>query len=88
MPTLRLSSGPSSCAATAATAPVRRAVIARASINARGSPFSELETQIIPITTGSPWRLLPGNEVTHFRIARPAPLAGIARKSPAGEASR
>ena len=29
-----------------------------------------------------------GNDVTHLTIARPAPIAGIARKSPCGGASR
>ncbi len=46
------------------------------------------DTQIIPITTGRPASGLRGNEVTHLRIASPAPLAGIARKSPCGAASR
>ena len=72
----------------AATAPVRSAVTARTSSSASGSPSSAEETQIIPITTGRPAAGLPGNEVTHLRIARPAPLAGIARKSPSGAASR
>ena len=59
-------------------------MIARASTSASGSPFDALDTQITPITTGSPSTGLPGNDVTHFRIATPAPMAGIARKSPAG----
>ena len=88
MPTLEASSRASSCAATAATAPVRSAVIERTSTSASGSPSDTDETQIMPITTGSPASGLPGNEVTHLRIARPAPFAGIARKSPFGEASR
>ncbi len=57
-------------------------------MSASGSPSSALDTQITPITTGSPAAGLFGKEVTHFRIARPAPRAGIARKSPCGEASR
>ena len=67
---------------------MRSAVIERTSISASGSPDSALDTQIIPITTGRPTVALPGKEVTHLRIARPAPLAGIARKSPFGAASR
>ena len=51
-------------------------------------PSSADDTQIIPITTGSPARGLPGNDVTHLRIATPPPLAGMARKSPCGGASR
>ena len=88
IPTDAASSRASSCAATAATAPVRSAVTARTSISASGSPVSALDTQIIPITTGSPRAGLPGNEVTHFRIASPPPFAGIARKSPAGGTAR
>ena len=88
MPTVCASSRASSCAATAATAPVRSAVIERTSIRASGSPDSALDTQIIPITTGRPTSAFPGKEVTHLRIASPAPLAGIARKSPFGAASR
>ncbi len=88
MPTLLASSRASSCAATAATAPVRRAVTERTSTSASGCPSASDETQIIPITTGRPAAGLPGNEVTHFRIARPPPLAGMARKSPSGGACR
>ena len=88
IPTLDASSRASSCAATTATAPVRRAVIERTSTRASGRPSEIDETQIIPITTGSPAAGLAGNDVTHLRIARPAPLAGIARKSPWGKASR
>ena len=54
MPTVRASSRASSCAASAATAPVRSAVTERTSTSASGSPVSAEETQIIPITTGSP----------------------------------
>ena len=60
----------------------------RTSTSASGSPSDADETQITPITTGSPASGLRGNEVTHLRIASPAPFAGIARKSPFGEASR
>ena len=81
-PTEAASSRASSCAATAATAPVRSIVTARASINASGRPSLASETQTNPITTGSPFAPLPGNEVIHFRIANPPPRAGIARKSP------
>ena len=88
MPTVRASSRASSCAATAATAPVRKAVTARTSTSAIGSPSTADDTQITPITTGRPACGFPGNDVTHLRIASPAPLAGIARKSPLGEASR
>ena len=88
MPTLRASSRASSWAAIAATAPVRSAVTERTSTSASGWPSSAEETQIRPITTGNPSRGLPGNEVTHLRIARPPPLAGMARKSPLGAASR
>ena len=88
MPTVLASSRASSCAATAATAPVRSAVTERTSTSASGSPSSEFDTQITPITTGRPAAGLSGNDVTHFRIASPAPRAGIARKSPLGAASR
>ena len=40
------------------------------------------------MTTGSPLPGLPGNDVTHLRLANPSPRAGIARKSPFGGASR
>ena len=85
---MRASSRASSCAATAATAPVRSAVTERTSTSASGSPVSADDTQITPITTGRPAAGLPGNEVTHLRIASPPPRAGIARKSPFGGASR
>ena len=85
---MRASSRASSCAATAATAPVRSAVTARTSTRASGSPSLADDTQIIPITTGRPASGLRGKDVTHFRIAMPAPFAGIALKSPFGEASR
>src|SRR5918995_44151 len=54
MPTVSASSRASSCAATAATAPVRSAVTERTSTSASGSPSVAEETQIMPITTGSP----------------------------------
>ena len=38
----------------------------------------------MPLTVGSPWAGLPGNEVIHLTSARPSPRAGIARKSPYG----
>ena len=88
MPTLAASSRASSWAATAATAPVRSAVTERTSTSASGRPSSDEDTQIIPITTGKPTRGLPGKEVTHLRIASPAPRAGMARKSPPGGVSR
>ena len=84
IPTVSASSRPSSWAATAATAPVRSAVTERTSTSASGSPSAADDTQIIPITTGRPASGLRGKEVTHLRIAMPAPLAGIARKSPWG----
>ena len=74
MPAVRASSRASSCAAIAATAPVRSAVTARTSSSASGSPDSADETQIIPITTGRPAAGLPGNDVTHLRIASPRAL--------------
>ena len=88
MPTVPASSRASSWAATAATAPVRSAVIERTSTSASGSPSKADDTQITPITTGRPAAGLPGKEVTHLRIAMPAPRAGMARKSPLGDASR
>ena len=84
MPTVAASSRASSWAATAATAPVRSAVTERTSTSASGSPSAADDTQIMPITTGRPAAGLRGNEVTHLRIASPAPLAGMARKSPFG----
>ena len=53
---------------------------------ASSSPVTASETRIAPRTTGSPRALLPGNDVTHLRIASPSPRAGIARKSPSGRA--
>ena len=82
IPALAASGRASSCAATAATAPVRSAVTARVSISASGWPFSSSDTQITPFTTGSPRAGFPGNDVTHLTIASPEPRAGIARKSP------
>ena len=36
----------------------------------------------MPITTGSPWPAVASGTMTHFEIAAPAPLAGIARNRP------
>ena len=88
MPTVRASSRPSSWVATAAAAPVRNAVTARASSIASGSPSSAFETSTTPVTVGSPRRGFAGKDVTHLRIARPSPRAGIARKSPFGGLGR
>ena len=85
---MRASSRASSWAATAAAAPVRSAVTARASSIASGSPVSASETSTMPVTVGSPRRGLTGNEVTHFSIASPSPRTGIARKSPFGGLGR
>ena len=88
MPTVAASSRASSWVATAATAPVRSAVTERTSARASGRPSSALEMEIVPMTTGSPEPGFPGKEVTHLRMARPEPSAGMARKSPAGGAWR
>ena len=88
MPTVAASSRASSWVATAATAPVRRAVTERTSASASGRPSVALEMEIVPMTTGSPAAGSSGNEVTHLRMASPEPSAGIARKSPAGGACR
>ena len=88
MPTVDAPGAASACVATAATAPVRRAVTERASSSISGSPLSASDRQITPMTTGSPRPGLPGNEVTHLSSARPPPRAGMARKSPFGGASR
>ena len=77
----------SACAETAAAAPVRSEVTEAHSISATSSPVSAFETTSTPATTGSPRAGFPGKEVTHLRIASPAPRAGIARKSPSGGAS-
>src|SRR5947209_9473064 len=74
--------------ATAATAPVRSEVSEPASISASGSPFVASLTIKTPVTVGSPWRGLPGNDVTHFSAASSPPRTGIARKSPYGALSR
>ena len=84
MPTVPAFSAASTCVATAATAPVRSAVTARASSSMSGAPVSASERQMTPITVGRPRAGLPGNEVIHFRSATPSPRAGIARKSPNG----
>jgi hypothetical protein len=86
-PTDSASSRASAVAETAAAAPVRSEVTLAQSAIARSSPVSALDTSSAPVTTGSPRAGLPGNDVTHFRIAIPSPRAGIARKSPAGGAS-
>ena len=78
------SARPSVSAASTAAAPVRSAVTAPASSTARSEPFDASESRTSPITVGSPWAGLPGNDVTHFSDACPAPSAGIARKSPSG----
>ena len=82
MPTVFAPSGASAWAETAAAAPVRSEVTDEHSITASSSPVSASESSTSPRTTGSPWALLPGNEVTHLSSARPSPSAGIARKSP------
>ena len=53
-----------------------------------GSPVVASDTQITPVTVGSPLGGLPGNDVTHLTSAKPSPRAGIARKSPYGGLSR
>ncbi len=75
---------PSVSAARTAAAPVRSAVTAPASNTARSIPFDASERRTSPVTVGNPRSGLPGNDVTHFKAAWPAPSAGIARKSPAG----
>ena len=86
-PTVSASSRARACAETAAAAPVRSEVTLAQSMIARSSPVSALDTSSAPITTGSPRAGLSGNDVTHLRIARPSPRAGIALKSPCGGAS-
>ena len=51
---------------------------------ASGSLVSASLTSSMPITVGRPRSGLAGNDEIHFRIARPSPSAGIARKSPCG----
>jgi hypothetical protein len=88
-PTVAAPSRASALAATAATAPVRSAVTARASSSIRGALVSASERQTTPMTVGSPCPAgLPGNEEIHFSIANPPPSAGMARKSPCGGDSR
>ena len=82
IPTLLAPSGASARAATAATAPVRSAVTDRASSSICGWPVVASDRQMMPLTVGSPWAGLPGNEVIHLTSARSSPRAGIARKSP------
>ena len=74
--------------ATAATAPVRRAVTERASSSISGSPVVASDRQMTPITVGRPRAGLSGNEVTHFNSASSPPRAGMARKSPYGGLGR
>ena len=88
MPTALAPGRASAGAATAADAPVRSAVTLRASTMASGSPVVASDTRITPVTVGSPRAGLPGNDVIHLTIARPSPIAGIARKSPHGGLSR
>ncbi len=89
MPTDAASARASACAATAATAPVRSAVTARASSSMRGSLVAASDRHTTPITVGSPCAAgLPGNDEIHLSIAKPPPSAGIARKSPCGGAWR
>ena len=82
MPTVRAPSRASASEATAATAPVRSAVTARASSSASGTPVFASDRQTTPLTVGRPCAGLPGNDVTHFSSASSPPRAGIARKSP------
>ncbi len=71
-------------AAITAAAAVRSAVTAAASSTASSCPVSAFESRTRPVTVGSPFAGLPGNDVTHFNSAWPPPSAGMARKSPAG----
>src|ERR671916_1435222 len=88
-PTVLAPARASARAATAATAPVRSAVTARASSSIRGALVAASERQTTPITVGSPCPAgLPGNDEIHLSIANPPPRAGIARKSPCGGDSR
>ena len=88
-PTVSAPCRASAAAATAATAPVRSAVTARASSSISGALVSASDRQTTPITVGRPWPAgLPGNDEIHLSIAKPPPSAGIARKSPCGGASR
>src|ERR687887_2466314 len=77
---------PSVSAASTAAAPVRSAVTDAASSAASNTPFDASDNNTSPVTVGSPAAGFPGNDVTHFSNACPAPSAGIARKSPAGYA--
>ncbi len=88
IPTVRASAAASARVATAATAPVRRAVTERASSSISGWPVSASDRQITPVTVGRPRAGLAGNEVIHFSSARPSPRAGMARKSPNGGLGR
>ena len=60
------------------------AVNAEPSSTATGIPVSASETSTIAFTVGSPRSRLTGKEVTHLSTACPAPIAGMARKSPFG----
>ena len=88
IPTEAASSRARACAETAAAAPVRSEVTEEHSITASSSPVSASESRTSPRTTGNPFALLPGNDVTHLSSASPSPRAGIARKSPCGGLSR
>ena len=88
IPTERARSAARTWAESAAPAPVRSEVIEAQSTIASSSPVSALESSSAPATTGRPRSGLPGNEVTHLSTAKPSPLAGMARKSPFGGASR
>jgi hypothetical protein len=88
IPTVLASSLASAWAETAAAAPVRSEVTEEHSITASSSPVVASERITTPRTTGRPFSVLCGKEVTHLRSARPSPRAGIARKSPWGGLSR
>ena len=71
-------------AARTPAAAVRSAVTAAASSTASRRPSSASDRSTSPVTVGSPRAGFPGKDVTHLRSAWPSPIAGIARKSPAG----
>ena len=64
---------PSVSAARTAAAPVRSDVTAPASSTALSIPFLASESSTSPVTVGSPCAGFPGNDVTHFNRAWPAP---------------
>ena len=89
IPAVAAPSRASASAATAATAPVRSAVIAPASRSISGSEVRASLTQTTPMTVGRPCCSgLPGNDEIHLSIAMSPPRAGIARKSPKPGLSR